>query len=342
MLGALLTGVNRAFPFLTDDIPSFEDHLQSLFTVVHVGPLATGIQSLLLLYQVMESRQAISGRFYQALYTKLMDPALKHSGKQGIFLNLLFKSVKNDPEVKRVKAFLKRILQVASFHSPPFLCGCLYLISEVLKVKPSLWPFILQPGASDLEHFEDVPLPPHLDTEETEQITSSPDHKTGNTSHMTKASDYRIVHRNPLYCGAESSCLWELSGLTQHFHPSAQLFARKLASGEHVDYQGDPLQDFTAMHFLDRFVYKNPKQKESDHGGSLMQRSSRLLPDKSSAEAPVNSAQFASLKPDKVREDELFMHTYFTQRAVLDKEVVNNEEKIVDENDSGSEMDFAG
>ena len=64
------------------DIPSFEDHLHSLFTVVHVGPLATGIQSLMLLFQVMESRKSVSGRYYQALYAKLMDPALKHSGKQ--------------------------------------------------------------------------------------------------------------------------------------------------------------------------------------------------------------------------------------------------------------------
>ena len=70
----------------------FEDHMQSLFTVVHVGPLATGIQSLLLLYQVMESRQAISGRYYQALYTKLMDPALKHSGKQVHGTRILFDS----------------------------------------------------------------------------------------------------------------------------------------------------------------------------------------------------------------------------------------------------------
>lgn len=53
-----------------------------MFTVVHIGPLATGIQSLMLLFQVMESRKSVSGRYYQALYTKLMDPALKHSGKQ--------------------------------------------------------------------------------------------------------------------------------------------------------------------------------------------------------------------------------------------------------------------
>lgn len=64
------------------DIPSFEEHLQSLFKVVHVGPLATAIQSLVLLYQVMESRQAVSGRYYQALYTKLLEPQLRHSKKQ--------------------------------------------------------------------------------------------------------------------------------------------------------------------------------------------------------------------------------------------------------------------
>ena len=201
MLAALLTGVNRAFPFVQGsanrkyflktplcaslhaymlcslfychwfpgEIPSFEDHLQSLFKVVHIGPLATAIQSLVLLYQIMESRQAVSGRYYQALYTKLVDPRLSHSGKQvgslwlhtcnmmqqsrdncsvlctvsytfvlcvpqALFLNILFKSLKTDPEVKRVQAFLKRMLQVCSSHSPPFVCGCLYLISEVCRV----------------------------------------------------------------------------------------------------------------------------------------------------------------------------------------------------------------
>jgi ribosome biogenesis protein MAK21 len=36
----------------------------------------------MLLFQVMESRSSVSGRYYQALYAKLMDPALKYSGKQ--------------------------------------------------------------------------------------------------------------------------------------------------------------------------------------------------------------------------------------------------------------------
>lgn len=44
-----------------------------------------------------------------------------------------------------------------------------------------------------------------------------------------------------------------------------------------MEYRGDPLQDFTLMRFLDRFVCKNPKQKVRDGGGSLMQRASRLV-----------------------------------------------------------------
>ena len=49
--------------------------------------------------------------------------------------------------------------------------------------------------------------------------------------------------------------------------------------GEHIDYHGDPLSDFTLMRFLDRFICKNPKQKKSDHGGSIMQRTTRLTED---------------------------------------------------------------
>ena len=35
-----------------------------------------------------------------------------------------------------------------------------------------------------------------------------------------------------------------------------------LFQGESLSYSGDPLQDFTLIRFLDRFVYKNPKKME--------------------------------------------------------------------------------
>ena len=48
-----------------------------------------------------------------------------------MFLNVLFKSIKSDPSMNRVKAFVKRMLHVCSCHSPSFTCGCLLLLSEV-------------------------------------------------------------------------------------------------------------------------------------------------------------------------------------------------------------------
>ena len=71
-----------SIPCSAEELPSFETHLQSLFKVVHVGPVSTGIQALMLLHQVSESRHSVSDRYYNALYSKLMDPALKHSNRQ--------------------------------------------------------------------------------------------------------------------------------------------------------------------------------------------------------------------------------------------------------------------
>ena len=39
---------------------------------------------------------------------------------------------------------------------------------------------------------------------------------------------YKPHQRNPLYSGAENSCLWELNRLSRHYHPSVCLFASTL------------------------------------------------------------------------------------------------------------------
>ena len=51
-----------------------------------------------------------------------------------MFLSLLFKAMKADVTTKRVAAFAKRLLQVAQEQQPAFTCGCLLMLSEVLKV----------------------------------------------------------------------------------------------------------------------------------------------------------------------------------------------------------------
>lgn len=71
---------------------------------------------------------------------------------------------------------------------------------------------------------------------------------------------YDPNQRNPLYAGAECSITWELQMLANHYHPSVCLFARSLLDGRSIEYDGDPLQDFTLIRFLDRFVFRNPKK----------------------------------------------------------------------------------
>jgi ribosome biogenesis protein MAK21 len=215
-------------------------------------------QALMLLYQVMESRKSVSDRFYQALYEKLLDPELRTSSKHAMFLNVLFKALRSDPSEKRVMAFIKRLLQVCFYQRADFGCAVLYLISEVEHIRPTLLDKMLlqTEDADNEEHFRDI-NDYEIGAEE------------GDSSTMQK--QYQPQHRNPLYAGADVTSLWELQKLTCHFHPSVSRFSYDLLKTSSVEYDSNPLQDFTLIRFLDRFVYKNPKKKTNDHGGSLMQ-----------------------------------------------------------------------
>lgn len=72
------------------------------------------------------------------LRRKLLDPGLSASSRQNMFLNLLYKSLKADIVLRRVKAFVKRLLQVSAEQNASFACGALFLVSEVIKAKPGL------------------------------------------------------------------------------------------------------------------------------------------------------------------------------------------------------------
>lgn len=76
------------------------------------------------------------------------------------------------------------------------------------------------------------------------------------------------------------------------------------------------------MHFLDKFVYRNPKAEESKRGGSIMQPvlasgSAAHIVASSKAGARqqpiVNSSSFWNLKPDQVSAEDVFFHEYFAR-----------------------------
>lgn len=68
MLSALLSGVNRAYPYAGAGDQKVREQLETLFRVVHLARFSTAVQALMLLFQVLDSQQSLSDRFYVALY----------------------------------------------------------------------------------------------------------------------------------------------------------------------------------------------------------------------------------------------------------------------------------
>ena len=165
-LTAILTGINRALPFATNESDAANgaggaskdkgaggaeglslaeaalgEHMDNIFKMVYVSTFNTSVQALQVLYQATAAGGSgtPSGRFYQALYAKLAAPDLRASSKHSLFLNLLHRACKADPHAGRCKAFVKRLLQVAASSPVPFACGALYLASALLVDRPQLW-----------------------------------------------------------------------------------------------------------------------------------------------------------------------------------------------------------
>ena len=311
ILSAVLAGINRAIPFTDTNDESFERHLDALFKVTHSSNFNTSIQALMLVQQLVGHHQGSMDRFYRTLYESLLDPRLLTSSKQALYLNLLYRALRSDLNVKRVKAFAKRLLQVVAMHQPSFICGTLYLLRELEGIFANLVAFIGQGGVDSdgEESFRDV--------QEQHPTGTSPD--TGLSSHK-HAPRYDGMKRDPRYSNADRSSLWEATPFLQHYHPSVALFATRLLTHGEMPPKPD-LSLNTLIHFLDRFVYRNPKAQSAPRGASIMQPmaggdSSALLvstySDKSRIEQPVNSEAFWKQASEKVNADEVFFHKYFS------------------------------
>ncbi|KAI5370347.1 Putative CCAAT-binding factor [Septoria linicola] len=333
MISQVLAGVNRAFAFADMSDPNFEKQLDTVFRVAHSANFNTSIQALMLLQQISSRKHFGADRFYRTLYESLLDPRLFNSSKQVMYLNLLYKSLKADLNAKRVQAFVKRMLQVITMHEPAFACGVLYLIHELEGTFPSIRKMISEPEIADEdeeEHFVDVP----------EDGSSNPN---ADSSTLTHKVLYDPRKRDPEHSQAERTCLWDLLPLLRHFHPSVALFAEAVSGTKEMPPKPDPTQH-SLMHFLDRFVYRNPKTKqEKTHGSSIMQplagaKAADLLvkPGDPSQRAPLNSEAFWAKKVENVAADEVFFHNYFNAAGNAKKKPTK-EKKQRDPEDSEDE-----
>lgn len=173
--------------------------MDTLFKITHSSNFNTSVQALMLIEQLSTAKHLAVDRFYKTLYESLLDPRLITSSKHALYLNLLFRAIKSDVNIKRVKAFAKRMLQIITLHQPPFICGVLYLLSELEQTFPGLRALFNDPeddGEGD-EVFRDVP-------EDGAAVEED-----GGTSHRRSADAYDGRKRDPEYSNADKSCLWE-------------------------------------------------------------------------------------------------------------------------------------
>uniref|UniRef100_A0A673KA72 CCAAT/enhancer-binding protein zeta n=1 Tax=Sinocyclocheilus rhinocerous TaxID=307959 RepID=A0A673KA72_9TELE len=336
MLSALLTGVNRAYPYAKIGDDDVCKQLDTLFKVVHIVKFNTAVQALMLLFQVMDSQQIISDRYYVALYRKLLDPGLSSSSRKSMFLNLLYKSLKADIVLRRVKAFVKRLLQVSCEQTPAFACGALFLVSEVMKDKPGLKLLLQEEGDEEEEMYQDleedvdddrIAEEKLVDTDKDEKIqsvkqcqmkpTASWVHHQNLEGSLNKVT-YDPMNRNPLYCGADHTALWELQKVPRlilSFHSSHYHSVLSFPSLQFILYTGDPLQDFTLIRFLDRFVFRNPKQMKGKKNtdATVMQPKYRRTFNNIQS-LPVNCEEYLAKEESQIPVDEVFFYRYFKKR----------------------------
>lgn len=320
LVSAILTGVNRAVPFSSADEVTLEKHLDTLFRITHSANFNTSIQALKLVQQLSLSKHIAVDRFYRTLYESLPDPRLIHSSKQADYLNLLYRSLKSDVDVRRVKAFVKRMLQICYLHQPSFVCGILFLVSQLEAVFPDLKTLLNEPeeDGDEEEVYRDAPLEGSAEEKVEEKIEEKTD--VAQDSRQKKTA-YDGRKRDPQYSNADQSCLWEVIPYFKHFHPSVTVFAENLLKPQKTLPKPE-LANHTLMSFLDKFVYKNPKAADTKRGGSIMQpvlaagsSAHVVVPGKASAkqQATVNSAAFWNLKQEDVAAEDAFFHAYFSQ-----------------------------
>jgi ribosome biogenesis protein MAK21 len=177
--------------------------MDTLFRITHSSNFNTSIQALMLIEQLATTKHLEVDRFYRTLYESLLDPRLVNSSKHTLYLNLLFRALRSDVNIKRVKAFVKRLLQIVTLHQPPFICGVIYLVRELEATFPGLHSLFNDPEENDQddeEVFHDVP-------EEGEASIHDQNNDAPKLKPLSELYDGR--KRDPEHSNADKTCLWE-------------------------------------------------------------------------------------------------------------------------------------
>ena len=249
------------------------------------------------------------------------------------------------------------VLKISCSCGPQFATSILYLVSQVLNKESIevLFKGYQHQNQEDLpsssfqestQHQKDAgdkmknrqrikekrrkeSLPRELNLEENKKLQEENQEKD-----FQERKEYQVNARDPLFANPDKG--WEMQFLTQHFHPSVCLFASSIKESpeDKLEYDGDPLQDFSLKHFIDRFVHRTPKKLDKKDvlvakQASLFGRQSRIKRRTSNRAAyeSLSQKEVIHLNEDNIPVEERFIYKFLQSRDF----------KIPGKKDNGSE-----
>jgi ribosome biogenesis protein MAK21 len=268
------------------------DVVNTIYRLIYLSNISISFQALSLLLQLVLVQNEKHDRFYNALYKKMTDLEIVSANNKitSLYFHIIHRSIHQDSNVPRAKAFIKRILQMALSFPPGKACGALIVISKLLRSRPELISMKFQDvvekisdedaksklnlakfeESDDEEVYKDVTLDEsgnEVKVETEKNAKSSWIHvqhverqKIDAENEIKKPTKYDPFKRSAAYAGAELSLYYELVLMSKYFHPTVQVFVENIVKNHNIKYYGDPLKDFGLSHFLERFAFKNPKK----------------------------------------------------------------------------------
>jgi len=369
LIGALLVGVNKSYPHVRSGIQP--EQIQTMYKIVHLSPFNISLQALLLIRQLENN-----DRYYSALYRKIFDERMISTSHQAICIHLIYKSIWDDKCTERMVAFMKRIFQMCLYFPVPLICGIFCMTSRLMKkhkgiIGKSMFEEVItetisKPLPISNESIKDeVEEEKYFDvktnlTDPTQtpkqsswyhikapQIVKKPEIVPQTVKEREIKTVYDYTARNPRFSGGEHAILAELIPLSRHYHPTVATFASRILSGKSIYYDGNPLADFTLLHFLDRFSFKNPKiprQGQGEENEELFRSvgsSRKHYVPKGLKSMSVVSEEYLRHEEKQIPLDEVFLYKYLKQRPKQKKkENENADEDGFSDVDSVNSDDF--
>lgn len=192
-----------------------KDTQDTIYRLVHFANIKVSLQTLALILQMIVAMGAEHehNRFYNALYKKLIDPEVGTCGSKyaALFLHIVHRAIHVDRNKSRAQAFIKRLLQAALHLPAQITCGCLIIISKILKSRHEL-------------NRTEVAQPPK--TEENSESTEA--------ENKEQVKAYDPFHRSSEYAGGEYAVRTELVALLHHYHPTVRVFAQNILDSKFI------------------------------------------------------------------------------------------------------------